>query len=51
MISPSETILLLFVGMLLFGSGLPDVGRTLGRLIGELRRGLRDLRDDIGGSL
>jgi sec-independent protein translocase protein TatA len=37
---PQQIILLLLLGVLLFGRKLPEVGRSLGRIIGELRSGL-----------
>jgi sec-independent protein translocase protein TatA len=43
----SETLLLLVVGLLLFGRNLPDVGRSLGRTFAQLRRGLDEFKSQI----
>jgi sec-independent protein translocase protein TatA len=49
----SETVVLLVIGLLLFGRNLPQVGRTLGRSVAQLRRGLHEFKDqlDRDGSL
>lgn len=39
----AELVVLLVVILILFGPGkLPDVGKALGKAVGEFRRGLRD---------
>jgi sec-independent protein translocase protein TatA len=43
----SETLVLLVIGLLLFGRNLPQVGRTLGRSVAQLRRGLHEFRDQL----
>ncbi len=43
----TELIVIAFVGLLLFGRRLPDVGRSLGRSIVEFKRGLNDVRGDL----
>jgi sec-independent protein translocase protein TatA len=45
--SAGEMMLLLLVGVLLFGRDLPDVGRKLGRTLGQFRRGLQDFKDQL----
>jgi sec-independent protein translocase protein TatA len=42
-----EMLILLVIGVLLFGRKLPDVGRSLGKGIVEFKKGLRGLEDDI----
>jgi sec-independent protein translocase protein TatA len=42
-----EMILLLVLGILLFGRNLPDAGRQLGRTVSKLRRGMQDFRDQL----
>lgn len=42
-----EMVLLLVLGILLFGRNLPDVGRTLGRTLAQLRRGMQDFKDQM----
>jgi sec-independent protein translocase protein TatA len=45
--SAMEIIILLTIGVLLFGRRLPEVGRSLGKGIVEFKKGLRGLEDDI----
>lgn len=42
-----EMLIILFVGLLLFGSKLPDVGRSLGRSMTEFKKGLRGMQDEM----
>lgn len=48
-LNPWEIIILLGIGMLLFGRKLPDVGRYLGKGIVEFKKGMKGLEDDIEG--
>jgi sec-independent protein translocase protein TatA len=43
----SEWIILLILGLLIFGRRLPEVGRSLGRGIVEFKKGVRGLEDDV----
>lgn len=43
----SELLIILAIGLLLFGKRLPEVGRSLGKGIVEFKRGLKDIGDDI----
>ena len=43
----AEWIILLVLGLLIFGRRLPEVGRSLGRGIVEFKRGIRGIEDDI----
>jgi TatA/E family protein of Tat protein translocase len=45
--SAGEMMILLVVGVLLFGRDLPDVGRKLGRTLAQFRRGLQDFKDQL----
>ncbi|MFO0843090.1 MAG: twin-arginine translocase TatA/TatE family subunit [Gemmataceae bacterium] len=45
-----EMILLLIIGVLLFGRKLPEVGRYLGKGIVEFKRGIRGLEDELDTS-
>jgi sec-independent protein translocase protein TatA len=48
-----EIIVLVILGVLLFGRKLPDVGRYLGKSIVEFKKGVKGLEDDVdigGGS-
>lgn len=42
-----EWIIVLIIGLLLFGRKLPDVGRWLGQGIVEFKRGIKGIEDDI----
>ena len=42
-----EWLLLLLLGLLLFGRRLPEVGRSIGRSIVEFKRGIKGIEDDI----
>lgn len=42
-----EIIVLMIVGVLLFGRRLPEVGRYLGKGIVEFKKGIKGLEDDI----
>ena len=46
-LGPFEIMIILGVGLLLFGRRLPEVGRSLGRSIVEFKRGLNSVNDDI----
>src|SRR5215208_348028 len=49
-----EIMLLLVLGVLLFGRNLPQLGRSLGKTVTEFKRGVKGLEDDMeptpGGS-
>ncbi len=42
-----ELIIILVIGLLLFGKRLPDVGRSLGKGIVEFKRGLKGVEEEI----
>ena len=42
-----EWIILLVLGLLIFGRRLPEVGRSLGKSIVEFKKGIRDVKDDV----
>jgi sec-independent protein translocase protein TatA len=42
-----EIMLLVILGVLLFGRRLPDVGRYLGKTIVEFKKGVKGLEDDV----
>lgn len=42
-----EWIILLILGLLLFGRRLPEVGRQLGRTVVNFRRGLADFKHEL----
>jgi sec-independent protein translocase protein TatA len=46
-----EILVLLVLGVLLFGRRLPEVGRYLGKGIVEFKKGMKGLEDDFEGSM
>jgi sec-independent protein translocase protein TatA len=46
-----EMIILLTLGVLLFGKRLPEVGRSLGKSVMEFKNGLRGVEDELHGSI
>jgi sec-independent protein translocase protein TatA len=42
-----EAIVLLALGVLIFGRRLPEVGRSMGRGIVEFKKGLKGIEDDL----
>jgi sec-independent protein translocase protein TatA len=49
MLGPTEVIVLLLLGVLLFGKKLPEVGHSVGRAFQQFKRGLAGMEDEIGG--
>ena len=49
-IGAPELIVLLIIGVLLFGRKLPEVGRYLGKGIVEFKKGIKGMEDDVEGS-
>jgi len=45
-----EWILILLLGLLLFGRRLPEVGRSLGQSVVEFRKGIKGIEEEIEGS-
>jgi sec-independent protein translocase protein TatA len=46
-LSPMHILMVLIVGMLLFGKRLPEIGRSLGKSFVEFKKGLKGIEDDI----
>jgi sec-independent protein translocase protein TatA len=42
-----EILLLVVLGILLFGRKLPEVGRSLGKTVTEFRKGVKGLEDEV----
>ena len=42
-----EIILLLVLGVLLFGRKLPDIGRSLGKTMTEFKKGMKGIEDEV----
>src|SRR5581483_40663 len=49
-LGPQEIIILLIVGVLLFGKRLPEVGRYLGKGIVEFKKGMKGVEEEIDTS-
>jgi len=46
-LSPMHVLMVLIVGMLLFGKRLPEIGRSLGKSFVEFKKGLKGIEDEI----
>ena len=46
-LSTQEIMLILVLGVLLFGRNLPTLGRSLGKTVTEFKRGVKGLEDDF----
>lgn len=46
-LGPPELLVVLIIGLLLFGRRLPEVGRQLGKGFIEMKRGLRDIESEV----
>ena len=45
-----EMLVILVLGVLLFGSKLPNIGKSLGKTIVEFRKGLHGVEEEIAGA-
>lgn len=48
-IGPGEMLIVGVIAVLLFGSRLPEVGRSLGKSLIEFKKGLRGVEDEFRG--
>ena len=46
-LGPTELIIVLVIGILLFGRKLPEMGKYLGKSIIEFKKGMKGLEDNI----
>lgn len=46
-LGPMEVVVIIIIGVLLFGKRLPDMGRYLGKSITEFKKGMKGLEDDV----
>ncbi len=46
-IGPMEVVVILVIALLLFGSRLPQVGRSLGKGIVEFKKGIKGIEDEV----
>ena len=42
-----EWVVVLIIGLLIFGRRLPEVGRSIGKSIVEFKRGVKGIKDEI----
>ncbi len=47
-LSPSHVVVLLLLGVLLFGNRLPDVGKNLARAIRDFKDGMNGIEKEVG---
>jgi sec-independent protein translocase protein TatA len=47
----SEVVVVLAIGLLLFGKRLPDLARALGKSVIEFRKGVGGIEDEVRESL
>jgi sec-independent protein translocase protein TatA len=45
-----EWLILLALGLLLFGRRLPEIGRAMGRTIVEFKKGVKGIEDEVDGA-
>jgi sec-independent protein translocase protein TatA len=45
--SPFHILLILGIGVLLFGKRLPEIGRSLGKGLVEFKKGMQGVEDDL----
>jgi len=50
-LTPMTVLVILVLGVLLFGKKLPEMGRMLGRGVVEFKKGLKGLEDDVDTSM
>ena len=50
-LSPAELMMVGIVAVLLFGSRLPSVARSMGKSFIEFKKGMRGIEDEINGAV
>jgi sec-independent protein translocase protein TatA len=46
-----ELLVVLAIGLLLFGKRLPDMARGLGKSLAEVKRGMDSVTEEVNGTL
>jgi sec-independent protein translocase protein TatA len=49
-LGPTEMLIVLVIGVLLFGKNLPNVGRSLGKSLMEFKKGLDDIKGEVNAA-
>jgi sec-independent protein translocase protein TatA len=49
-LGPTEMLIVLVIGVLLFGKNLPNVGRQLGKSLMEFKKGLDDIKSEVNAA-
>jgi TatA/E family protein of Tat protein translocase len=50
-LGPAQIIILVLLGILLFGNRFPDVGRSLAKALREFQKAWHGIEDEMSGSL
>lgn len=50
-LSEVQILILVVIGVLLFGRKLPEIGRSLGKGIVEFKKGLKGMEDEVDGGM
>ncbi len=48
--SGMELVVILVIGLLLFGKRLPEIGRSMGKAIVEFKKGVKGIEEEVGQS-
>ncbi len=48
-LGPMEIVVLVVLGVLLFGRKLPEIGKSMGKTIVEFKKGMKGVEDDLEG--
>jgi sec-independent protein translocase protein TatA len=46
-----EVLVVLAIGLVLFGKNLPDLARSLGKSVAEFQRGVKNVTEDVNSVL
>ena len=46
-LGPMEIVVIVIIGVLLFGRRLPEIGKSMGKTIVEFKKGMKGLEDEL----